>query len=254
MGVEEFQKLLAGISGLAEENNGTLTATQVKEYFEGTGVEAEQLLKVFQYLKLKGIALEGLPDGLGAAEEAGTAETREKIPAVPLTSEEKAYLENYLDSLPVYQESGKSEKDLFRGITEGDEMARMELAQRFMRLAAEIAKQMNCEEIPFSDLIQEANVSLLMALEAPEVENPDGNWLKGEISRGIREAIREQTQRKFEDDCLVAKVENLDAALKELTEDEEDGKTQFSLNELAIILDMDVEEIQNVLRLTGEDK
>ena len=74
---------------------------------------------------------------------------------------------------------------------------------------------------------------------------------KGKISCGIRHAIEEQTQRKFEDDYLVAKVEKLEAAVRELTEDE---SSKFSVEELAIILDMDEEEIRDVLRLTGDDK
>ena len=41
---------------------------------------------------------------------------------------------------------------------------------------------------------------------------------------------------------------------RELTEDDEDEKSKFSVEELAIILDMDVEEIRDVLRLTGDDK
>ena len=60
--------------------------------------------------------------------------------------------------------------------------------------------------------------------------------------------------RKFEDDYLVAKVEKLEAAVRELTEDEEDESSKFSVEELAIILDMDEEEIRDVLRLTGDDK
>ena len=110
---------------------------------------------------------------------------------------------------------------------------------------------MNCEEIFIADLIQEANISLLMALGEEEPEEKDEKWLLGRIRCGIRHAIEEQTQRKFEDDYLVAKVEKLEAAVRELTEDE---SSKFSVEELAIILDMDEEEIRDVLRLTGDDK
>ena len=68
------------------------------------------------------------------------------------------------------------------------------------------------------------------------------------------DACREQNQRKFEDDSLVARVEKLESAVRELSEDEEDGESAFSIGELAVILDMDVEEIRDTLRLTGDDK
>ena len=64
--------------------------------------------------------------------------------------------------------------------------------------------------------------------------------------------IEEQTQQKFRDDYLVSKVENLEAAVKELTDD--DDATKFTIDELAVILDMNVDEIRDVLRLTGDDK
>ena len=50
------------------------------------------------------------------------------------------------------------------------------------------------------------------------------------------------------------KVEKLEAAVRELTEDEDEESSKFSVEELAIILDMDEEEIRDVLRLTGDDK
>ena len=52
----------------------------------------------------------------------------------------------------------------------------------------------------------------------------------------------------------MAKVEKLEEAVRDLSEDEEGQETKFSIDELAIILDMDAEEIRDVLRLTGDDK
>lgn len=91
-------------------------------------------------------------------------------------------------------------------------------------------------------------------MKAEGRKEADGRWLRSEILRGIQGAIREQTDRKLSDDCLVAKVQNLESAIRELTEDEEDGENKFSIGELAVILDMDVEEIRDVLRLTGDDQ
>ena len=54
-----------------------------------------------------------------------------------------------------------------------------------------------------------------MALGEEEPEEKDEKWLLGRIRCGIRHAIEEQTQRKFEDDYLVAKVEKLEAAVRE---------------------------------------
>ena len=111
---------------------------------------------------------------------------------------------------------------------------------------------MNCEEIHLADLIQEANVALLEALEQEKPQVKNDQWLRLQLRKGILAAIEEQTERKFQDDSLVARVEKLESAVKELTDD--DGETRFTLDELAVILDMKTDEIRDVLRLTGDDK
>ena len=163
-------------------------------------------------------------------------------------------LEEYLEGLDEQEQSERSPEELFKLLSQGDVMAQAELSQRYLRAAAEMAVEMNCEEIFLEDLVQEANISLLMALGEKEPAQKDETWLLGRIRAGIRHAIEEQTQRKFEDDYLVAKVEKLEAAVRELTEDEDEESSKFSVEELAIILDMDEEEIRDVLRLTGDDK
>ena len=166
----------------------------------------------------------------------------------------QAYLKEYLEGLEEQEQGERSAEELFELLSKGDALAQAELSQRYLHAAVEMAVEMNCEEIFIADLIQEANISLLMALGEEEPKEKDEKWLLGRIRCGIRHAIEEQTQRKFEDDYLVAKVEKLEAAVRELTEDEEDESSKFSVEELAIILDMDEEEIRDVLRLTGDDK
>lgn len=246
MNVSEFQQSLTEICSLAEKNNKTLTAIQIKEYFSKMELEQPQLLKILQYLKLKGITIEGTDIPQTENEE---PEERK----IPLTPEEEAYLKEYLAGLNNETESDKTIEELFQEMAKGDTLAQAELTRRYLPAAAEMAASMNCEEIYLADLIQEANVSLLMALEQPQPVKKDDIWITEEIRRGIQNAIEEQTQRKFQDDYLVAKVQNLEAAVKELTEDEED-ESKFSVEELSIILDMDVDEIRDVLRLTGDDK
>lgn len=255
MDVSQFQEKLSGICALAAENDKTLTTAQVREYFDGMDLDKSQLLKVLQYLKLQGIGIEGIdaPEGsfVSAQDKGDTPEAE----AVPLTPEEEAYLREYKSGMGGGStKGGRTVDELFRDLSRGEQSAREVLARLYLPVAADMAVQMNCHELHLSDLIQEANVSLLTALGQDEPVEKDDAWLRGEIRGGIRRAIEEQGQRKFEDDCLVAKVQNLEAAVKELTEDDEEGETKLSVEELAIILEMDEEEIRGVLRLTGDDK
>ena len=51
---------------------------------------------------------------------------------------------------------------------------------------------------------------------------------------------------------IIVGDKKLENAVKELTDD--DGENRFTIDELAVILDMNVDEIRDILRLTGDDK
>ncbi len=254
MDIQKFQQKLTEVCELGEKNGKVLKPEQIKECFGELDLDKSQLIKILQYLKLKGISIEGAEAIAAAPQEEREDTTEQEERKVALTPEEEAYLKEYLEGLNEQEQGERSTEELFALLSQGDALAQAELSQKYLRAAAEMAVEMNCEEIFIADLIQEANISLLMALGEEEPVQKDETWLLGRIRAGIRNAIEEQTQRKFEDDYLVAKVEKLESAVRELTEDEDDENSKFSIEELAIILDMDEEEIRDVLRLTGDDK
>lgn len=254
MDIAKFQEKLAEVCELGEKNGKILKPEQIKECFGEMDLDKSQLIKILQYLKLKGISIEGA-EAIAAQPVQETVDDQEKEEKkVPLLADEEAYLDEYLKGLEEQVQGERSTEELFELLAQGDVLAQAELSQRYLRQAAEMAVEMNCEEIFIADLIQEANISLLMALGEEGNDKKDEKWLFGKIRAGIRNAIEEQTQKKLEDDYLVAKVEKLEAAVRELTEDDDDESAKFSVEELAIILDMDEEEIRDVLRLTGDDK
>ena len=244
MDVQEFQNKLKEIQKVAKDQGDSLTAAQIRETFGGSDLNKDQLMGVLRYLSTRGISIEGV-----AAGEPAEAKEKKKV---PLTQEEETYLKEYTEALP---EAGDKEARaaMFRRLSEGDPDAVQTLAAWYLRVAADMAVEMNSEDIFLGDLIQEANVSLMQALGGAGEELRDETWLLGELRKGIQAVLDEQSQQKFSDDSLVAKVEKLENAVRDLSDDE-DGKCEFSVAELAVILDMDVEEIRNTLRLTGDDK
>ena len=252
MDVVQFQEKLRNICELGKQKGNMLTHEQIREHFASTDLDTSQMLKVLQYLKLQGIMIEG--DTVPVeTEEVGETEPESKGTSTPLTSEEEAYLKDYLAEVSNGKEvSPEMLHTLFENLADGDAIAEAALTSIYLPVAANMAADMNCTEIQLADLIQEANVVLLTALSDPETERKDDAWLRLQLRKGIIAAIEEQTQKKFQDDCLVAKVEKLETAVKELTDD--DGENRFTIDELAVILDMNVDEIRDILRLTGDDK
>lgn len=243
MNVQEFQNKLKEVQELAKEHDNTLKAAEIRQVFDGCDLDKSQLLGVLKYLTSQGILIEGLET---AGEDAKEPE-RKKI---PLTAEEEAYLKGYLEELPELPEINK--EVLFTDLSEGQQDAMQTLTSYYMKTAADLAVEMNIEEMQLADLIQEANLCLIQALGNAGTERRDEQWLLDEVRKGIQLVIEEQTQRKFEDDSLVARVEKLESAVRELN-DGEDEKNAFTIDELAIILDMKVDEIRDILRLTGDD-
>jgi len=252
MDVVQFQEKLREICELGKQNRNMLTHEQIREHFAGTDLETSQMLKVLQYLKLQGIMIEGDTAPV-ETEKVGETEPESKGTSTPLTSEEEAYLKDYLAEVSNGKEvSPEMLHTLFENLADGDAIAEAALTSIYLPVAANMAADMNCTEIQLADLIQEANVVLLTALSDPETERKDDAWLRLQLRKGIIAAIEEQTQQKFQDDCLVTKVEKLESAVKDLTDD--DGENRFTIDELAVILDMNVDEIRDILRLTGDDK
>lgn len=233
MEVKEFQEKLAELCKVAIENGKKLNGAHVKEFFSGMDFNKEQLVLVFRYLKSQGIQIEGFDDG--AEEQPVTStETKEDEAAKEnpcLTEEDKEYLKDYLAEV---------------------EQMRSEDARllKYMPLVAQYAADGKKDGMNLPDLIQEANVGLLMILAEQERDIPEEE-MKELLKKAVKQAIDAADEQNFEDDCLVAKVQNLDSVMKELTDGDE-GEPKFSVEELAIMLDMDIDEMKDIIRLTGE--
>lgn len=253
MDIKLFQQKLNDICAIAEENNKQLSQQQIRDHFDESDLSTSQLVKILQYLKLKGITIEGT--GADRADAVSSkSQDKEELPGTraALTAEEQAYLSDYMESFSPEGLDPDDLASLFQAFAKGDTAAEGALTQFYMAQAAQMAAELNCEEIHLADLIQEANLALLASLKETDPQEKNDAWMRGRIRSGILHAIEEQTQQKFRDDYLVSKVENLEAAVKELTDD--DDATKFTIDELAVILDMNVDEIRDVLRLTGDDK
>lgn len=250
MDIQTFQSKLKEIRQLAAGSGNRLTAGQVKSCFGDLKPDREQLIEILKYLKLQGIVIEGMEaDDPGS----GEADRNDRTALKELTPEEAAYLKEYRDSLgDIRFEEGLAQQ-WFGELERGVEGAREKLVELYLPAAAEIARNLYCEGMHLADMIQEANVSLLAALQMEPSAAKNDAWLREEIENGLKFAIEEQTRQKFQDDCLVAKVEKLEQTIKELTDDEDEGSSagKFSVEDLSILLDMTVEEIEDVLKLTG---
>jgi RNA polymerase primary sigma factor len=144
-------------------------------------------------------------------------------------------------------------EELFTELKNGSLEASSALVAHYLKVAGELAVDMNCEEVFLADLISEANIAVLSALEEAEPALKSDPWMILQIRKGIAQAIEAQTMQNYADEQLVEKVQKLEDAIRDLTEEEDGSTSQLSVNELAIILDMEIDEIKDILRLTGDE-
>ena len=245
MDIKLFQQKLNDICAIAEENNKQLSQQQIRDHFDESDLSTSQLVKILQYLKLKGITIEGTDEAPVLTEQMlfhPNPRTRKsfRVPVLLLLPRNRLISVTIWKAFPRRDLIRMILLSLFQAFAKGDTAAEGALTQFYMAQAAQMAAELNCEEIHLADLIQEANLALLASLKETDPQEKNDTWMRGRIRSGILHAIEEQTQQKFRDDYLVSKVENLEAAVKELTDD--DDATKFTIDELAVILDMNVDE------------
>lgn len=252
MNIQEFQDKLKEIQTLAVQNGKQVQAELVEKFFGEDGMDREKLQKVYDFLEIQGIAVHGYEKEkrqAGNQEEIHREEdTQTAVQQIPLTQEEEEYLEEYLETFG--DTEGYDRAQLFQELRQGADV-KEHILKSYQKEVVQIARELHSGEVFFGDLLQEGNMGLLMALERAAEQEEIHTWLINEIRSTILLFLEEQNQQKKEDDILVEKVRNLEARVKELTEDED---VKYSVEELAVFLDMDVEEMESVLRLTGDDK
>lgn len=233
----EFLEQLRKLQTKAEENKKYITIQELQKFSQENELGEEQMKSVFAYLQSKGIKIEGC--------EVAQQEKKEKV---ALTMAEETYLKEYQSDMSYIKAEQPGEK-LFAQAVSGDALAKARLIEIYMPVVVEIALEMNTPDVYLGDLVQEGNVSLMLALEMLDVENADA-ILRDEICRGMQALIAEQTDAKKRDNILVEKVNNLDETIQQMKQDR--GR-EITIDELSEYLKISDKEILDLIKLAGED-
>ena len=236
----KFLDKLNGLRVMAKEQSSQIGVDEVKAYFSEDALTEEQMELVFDYLLAQKIIVKGYVK-LGAESEA----------QVELTEEEKAYLREYEMDLKAIKDAREGEVDKLVGqILQGDEFAKGRLTEIYLKEVIEIAKKMYHPEVFLGDLIQEGNLGLVIGMEMLVNTETAHEVLTTQIKQSIQALLEEYTEVSKRDKKMVEKVNQLDESIKALTE--ELGR-KVSIDELAVYMGMEIEEIEDILKLMGEE-
>ena len=92
---------------------------------------------------------------------------------------------------------GQAEKEaVLKALKAGGDYEAEELLRCLQEDLIQAAKELNCREIFFGDLLQEGNMGLLMAVKSAEEQENLAEWLLEEARSTMRLFIEDQTQQK----------------------------------------------------------
>ena len=239
-----FLEKLNGLLALAKGQESRITIEEVKAYFSEDALTEEQMELVFDYLLAQKISVIGyVKMDIGEEEK-----------EVEYTEEEKAYLKEYeMDLQAISQATPEELEELYRQAMDGEEVAKNRLVEVYLKEVVEIAKQMYEPEVFLGDLIQEGNLGLVLGVEmltSVQTVAQARDIITRQIRQSIQMLLKEQNELNSRDKKMVEKVQALDEAITALTE--ELGR-KVTIDELAIYMGMEIEEIEDILKLTGEE-
>ena len=237
-----FRTALAALSASAENQDRKLKKEEVQEFFQDMDFNEEQYGLVYAYLASKRIQVEGVELPHVPSEEQ------------PYTEEEKAFLEQYKKDMRLVKKQPENMLEaLAARAADGEEQAKKLLTEHCMDRVLPIAREYAHRELLIQDLVQEGNLGLMIGVDTLGLKEENLSWeahLEHEIRQAIRMALDEQAGSDSTGEQITEKLNRLADSITELTEDM--GR-QITPEELSMYLDMPLEEIEDLLRVAGEN-
>ncbi len=243
-----FRELLSEIKELADRNGNCLTMEEIRDFFQNAHLTEEQLKMVCEYLVGEKISIAGFQSEKNSGKE---TEEMEEEAALRVESD---YLEIYqaeIEEIPGISE--ERELELFQLSSAGDQNAKKLLTEQYLKTVFDLSRTFAYGPMGRGDLIQEGNVALMLALE--ELEFLDDleeyrNFLYGKISKSMQDALNDQQDIREMDEKIAERVNHLSEAIHNL---ERDLEHKVSVEELSAYLEMPVEEIEDILKMAGDE-
>lgn len=158
------------------------------------------------------------------------------------------YLEE-LESIPACTK--EEEADLLQKICHGDKEAKKRLLEGNLGMVVEQAKAYKDQGLPFGDLIQEANIALIMAVDNFAAEQGEAEHFHeqalAQIEEALKAALEEQKMENEIEGEMLARVNVLKEVSQRMAT--ELGR-EASVTELAEKMKMSEDEIKDIMKLT----
>ena len=124
------------------------------------------------------------------------------------------------------------------------------MTEIYLSKVVELAEEMYQPEIFLGDLIQEGNLGLVLGMDMLTEDGDIEQILTEQIRQSMQMLIEESSELQSRDKKMVEQVQLLDESITKLTE--ELGR-KVTIDELSLYMGLTEDEINDILRLTGEE-
>lgn len=232
-----FREMLTEIKNAADAAGNVITKDEIRKILGNLPLEEEHFQLIYDYL---------------AEQNIHVVESKAEAEELP-SDDERRSLSIYLDELTsLEEESFENEHELLKLAAAGEEHARLHLIEHYLPLICEMAGDYEGDEIPAEDLIQEGNLGLLMAIESLQgLDSPAAcrAHILNSINKAMEQAINDSRDERKMGEGIVSRVNHLSEAVKNL---ERDLEHKVSAEELSAYLEMPLDEIKDILRISGD--
>lgn len=237
----QFQEKLSGILTLAEDQGKRITTQEVDAYFESDQLTKDQFDLVYDYLLSQKVVVKGYEKSGGMLKEKNREET------IAYTEEEEKYLQIYEQDLQGIPKEKEGEREKLLGqVMNQDVAAKSRLIELYLPEVLRVAKEHHHPQIFLGDMVQEGNMSLILAIDMVTDVKESQGFILSEIRGGMQALMEEQADVKQRDQRMIEKVNYLVACREELTK--EMGR-EVTGEELSAYMNLSEEEMMDILKL-----
>lgn len=252
---QTFMENLHDVMEIAKISDHPLSREEIMVYFEGMELSKEQEELIYSYLQKQPLAEEE------EKEEEDTDSAREKLMESNKRQKEaeKAFLQSpyvkmYCDDISTIKKLEEEELlPYYDALLAGEETAAAVVIENYLERVLELAKRYVTLDVTMSDVLQEGNMALILAVNRLK-EEPTENvreYLEHEVKQAMEQYIDEMLADSDWQQVLLSRAQLLNDAKQALTKEKMHIPGTKELSEYTHLPE---EEIADLLALIKEKK
>lgn len=239
-----FKEGLAAVISAAKLSGNHITRAQAESCFKGISLNEEQWELIYSYLELNKIIIDDY-EADGRYSELFADLVKEE-PA-KLSEEDSKVYDMYLEDLKLVEEIEAAEEEaLVKRLLAGEASVKNRLIEGRLKKVVEMSKRYCGKGVHISDVIQEGNMALMLAVNSYTGGDYDA-WVNSEVEEAFKAIVMDQEGHSNTGKYLASEANALMEATAKLAE--ELGR-EATLEELAGKMNLSEETVRDIMKVS----